>query len=317
MNDTVAAVVVTYNRKELLIECLEAIRKQTHKPDSIFIIDNKSTDGTPKLLLERNYICKLPEKDIEENQLIKHQISSLSTPNDNIQINYVRKFENDGGAGGFYEGMKRAYEAGYDWLWMMDDDGIADNNQLMELLNAPSKYKYRNALVVDINDNSKLAFGLKGYKSVSDIIEKELIEDEANPFNGTFIHRKIPERIGLIKREMFIWGDEAEYLQRTKKNKFRPTTVKSAVHYHPKMKNNTYNILGNINVTIYDYKNKTKTNCAIRNHTYNFTRYHKFKQLMIFILTQSYYNIFIKKSMQNSLLFYKAVIKGITGNFNV
>jgi GT2 family glycosyltransferase len=75
MSDTVAAVVVTYNRKELLIECLEALRNQTHKPDAIFIIDNKSDDGTPELLLEKNYITKLPEKDINENQLIQNHVS--------------------------------------------------------------------------------------------------------------------------------------------------------------------------------------------------------------------------------------------------
>jgi len=50
MSDTVATVVVTYNRKELLIECLEALRNQTHKPDAIFIIDNKSTDGCLRLI---------------------------------------------------------------------------------------------------------------------------------------------------------------------------------------------------------------------------------------------------------------------------
>jgi len=48
--ETVCAVVVTYNRKELLLECLEAIRKQTRPVQGIYLIDNASTDGTPKLL---------------------------------------------------------------------------------------------------------------------------------------------------------------------------------------------------------------------------------------------------------------------------
>lgn len=43
----IAAVVVTYNRKKLLIECLEALRKQTRFPDTIYIIDDASTNGTP------------------------------------------------------------------------------------------------------------------------------------------------------------------------------------------------------------------------------------------------------------------------------
>ena len=49
--DTTCAVVVTYNRKELLIECLESLRSQTRPLNAIYIIDNASTDGTPNLLL--------------------------------------------------------------------------------------------------------------------------------------------------------------------------------------------------------------------------------------------------------------------------
>jgi GT2 family glycosyltransferase len=42
----IAAVVVTYNRKDCLINCLNAIRLQTLPPDIMYIIDNHSTDGT-------------------------------------------------------------------------------------------------------------------------------------------------------------------------------------------------------------------------------------------------------------------------------
>jgi GT2 family glycosyltransferase len=37
-------------------------------------------------------------------------------------------------AGGFYEGVKRGYERGYDWLWLMDDDTIATTEALNRLL---------------------------------------------------------------------------------------------------------------------------------------------------------------------------------------
>jgi len=82
--ETVCAVVVTYNRKKLLLECLEAIRRQTRPVQGIYLIDNASTDGTPKLLLEKRYIKELhPEKltepwenkceskDLTEGQVIK------------------------------------------------------------------------------------------------------------------------------------------------------------------------------------------------------------------------------------------------------
>lgn len=55
--ETVCAVVVTYNRKELLIECLNALCKQTRP------IDN---DGTAELLLENGYINELPYENFDE-----------------------------------------------------------------------------------------------------------------------------------------------------------------------------------------------------------------------------------------------------------
>jgi rhamnopyranosyl-N-acetylglucosaminyl-diphospho-decaprenol beta-1,3/1,4-galactofuranosyltransferase len=125
--------VVTYNRKNLLLECLEAIRKQTRPVDAIYIIDNASTDGTPKVLKENGYILELPPFNLSEPYEIEHKISNLVNGN-HINIFYVRMHENTGSAGGFYEGVKRGYERGYDWLWLMDDDAEPKEDALENLL---------------------------------------------------------------------------------------------------------------------------------------------------------------------------------------
>ena len=44
--------------------------------------------------------------------------------------------ENLGGAGGFHTGMRLALEAGYEWLWIMDDDSLAAPTALEKLLAA-------------------------------------------------------------------------------------------------------------------------------------------------------------------------------------
>lgn len=46
MDKKVTAVVVTYNRKTLLKECIESLLAQTYKNLDILVIDNASTDGT-------------------------------------------------------------------------------------------------------------------------------------------------------------------------------------------------------------------------------------------------------------------------------
>ena len=46
MNKKVGIVVVTYNRKQLLLKCLDSLINQKLKPDAIYIVDNNSTDNT-------------------------------------------------------------------------------------------------------------------------------------------------------------------------------------------------------------------------------------------------------------------------------
>ena len=102
-NDTVCAVVVTYNRKNLLIECLEALRKQTRPIQGIYLIDNASSDGTPELLFEKGYIKELPLKNMSEPWVNESKINNLFNGNNTIIIHYVRMDENTGGAGGFHD----------------------------------------------------------------------------------------------------------------------------------------------------------------------------------------------------------------------
>ena len=84
--ERVAAVVVTYNRKELLAQCIEALLGQQNAVCDILIVDNASTDGTGA------YLAALNEP----------RVHSRSTG------------ANLGGAGGFNFGMRWAVEAGYD-----------------------------------------------------------------------------------------------------------------------------------------------------------------------------------------------------------
>ncbi|RNC86055.1 MAG: glycosyltransferase [Balneola sp.] len=231
-HEKIAAVVVTYNRKQLLIKCLDAIKTQTRKPDILFIIDNLSNDGTPEILLEKKIIPKLPSKSPEVNEVIE---CVISTDTGLIELVYVRKSENDGGAGGFYEGLKRAFESGVDWIWMMDDDGIPCKDQLRNLKKYSKKFslKYCNAIVINQESPEELAFGLNGIYYIKQINDSEVIPRFMNPFNGTLIHREVPEKIGLIKKEMFIWGDEEEYTNRVKFNGYPVATITKAKHYHP------------------------------------------------------------------------------------
>jgi len=226
--ETICAVVVTYNRKKLLLECLEALLKQTRPVQGVYLIDNASTDGTPELLLEKGYIKKLPpenltgpwEKEFEIKNLIDGQV---------VKLHYVRMHENTGGAGGFYEGVKRSYEKGFDWLWLMDDDAEPKEDALEKL----SEYSQKDNIValasLKVDRNGKILHPHRGYfnfKNVFSGIVKPFNESKLNnrsleidhaSFVGILVSRSFIQKIGFPKKEFFIHYDDVEYCIRLRK----------------------------------------------------------------------------------------------------
>jgi len=222
MSDSVCAIVVTYNRKDLLIECLEALKKQTRPIQGIYLIDNASTDGTPELLLEKGYISELPPQNLEEPWEKEFIIRNLTDIGD-VKLHYVRMHENTGGAGGFYEGVKRGYERGYDWLWLMDDDAEPKEDALESL----SIY-FKNSNIVGLAGsvllpNRTIAINHRGkinLKNVFPLIQiplqlqeyqKQTVEIDMASFVGLLVKRNAIEKIGFPKKDFYIHHDDVEY----------------------------------------------------------------------------------------------------------
>ena len=102
----VAAVIVTYNRKELVEQCIKAILAQERANCDIIVIDNGSTDGTEELFRDTFKNCP---------------------------IDYTNMGENLGCAESTARGMKKAVEKGYEYIWIMDDDVIPEKDALYRL----------------------------------------------------------------------------------------------------------------------------------------------------------------------------------------
>ena len=108
----VVAVVVSYNRRALVLETLAAVRAQEPAPTEVVLVDNASTDGTPetvRALLSDVRVVALPR--------------------------------NTGGAGGFALGVAVGLRHGADLLWLLDDDGVPEPGALAALLAAHSGYR--------------------------------------------------------------------------------------------------------------------------------------------------------------------------------
>ncbi|MEW5800501.1 MAG: glycosyltransferase family 2 protein [bacterium] len=210
--EKVAAIVVTYNRKQLLAECLDALLNQSYPLDAIFLIDNASTDGTAEYLREKGFIDKtLPTRPMEEAQSTVYK------------INYIRMHENTGGAGGFYEGVRVSSARGYDWLWLMDDDAEPKENCLENLLSGIHSLPKAAAaapLNVDVEGNiQKLHRGYlrKDRWQMVPLSEQvyanneRFIEIGYGSFVGLLISNKAVEKAGLPDKDFFIYCDDVEY----------------------------------------------------------------------------------------------------------
>lgn len=187
-----AAVIVTYNRKELLAECLEALLSQS-APCDLLIVDNASTDGTREYLEELRARCG--------------------------EIHIFHMKENLGGAGGFSFGIQKGISLGYRYLWVMDDDCIPEKDALLALLRSAerhgcgfgflaSKVLYEDGETCEINMPKQ---GIYHKRSHPD--QPEYPCDFAC-FTSVLFPAEAIRTVGLPIREFFIWSDDWEYTRR-------------------------------------------------------------------------------------------------------
>ncbi len=226
---TFCAVIVTYNRKLLLSQCLESLMKQSRVLDAIFLIDNASSDGTPEMLTKKGYIENFPvEKNsdyFEKESMIENSFNQGET-----KFYYIRMKENTGGAGGFHEGVKRAYEMGYDWLWLMDDDTVPEGDALERLCDYCTEKNVSALACVVKADDSEIQLLHRGYfnfKNVFPLIQEPLaadtyskqgsIEIDFASFVGVLIRSSAINEAGFPKKEFFSQHDDLEYFMRLKK----------------------------------------------------------------------------------------------------
>lgn len=190
----VSAVVVTYNRIELLKECLEALEKQNY-PCDILVVDNASTDGTEEYI-----------------HAIKNKYTNLYYKNTGANI---------GGAGGFNFGMCWAVEAGYEYVWVMDDDCLPYDDALQKLIEADGmlngNYGWLASAVLWKDGHECKMNRVKLKKSFYEYLEYMqygIVQAEQATFVSLLLKAKTIREAGLPIKEFFIWGDDIEYTRR-------------------------------------------------------------------------------------------------------
>lgn len=229
-NTRIAAVVVTYNRKDMLTDCVDHLLAQTVRPLlDILVIDNASTDGTQESLREL----------IEGSQII-----------------YVNTGSNLGGAGGFNYGMREAVDRGYDYVWVMDDDCLPTPNALEELLihadALGGEFGWLSSRAI-WTDGSPCEMNTQRY-SISRKIDLEQTDPQESAI-ATFVSLLVPtsiiKEVGLPITEFFIWTDDWEFTRRISRT--HPCyVIPSSVVVHASAENKPSDIVSEDNPDRFD-----------------------------------------------------------------
>lgn len=188
----IAAVIVTYNRKELLEQCLQAVLQQKPAAPDILVFDNASSDGTRQMMLQK---YKRPS------------------------IRYFCSEKNLGGAGGFCRAIETAVLLGYKKLWIMDDDTIAQETALERLLAADAAQKgnygflgsrvlWKDGRPCVMNRQRNTVF-----RDVDDAVQG-LTPVVMSSFVSLFLDALRVREFGLPIEDFFIWCDDWEYTRR-------------------------------------------------------------------------------------------------------
>lgn len=279
----IAVIIVTYNRKNDVVRCINAVLEQSVIVENIVVVNNASTDGTKELLESIDGITVL-----------------------NLD-------HNTGGAGGFYTGLKYAYENfSSDYFWLMDDDGFPEQNCLELLLKEKSDYIMPVSL--NIQNPVELSWPTRKTDGKKTILYSELKEswgkilDFVTPFNGVLLSKKCVETVGYINKDFFIWGDDYEHYYRCLQNGIHPVTLLDAKFFHPAQKVNMVKICFRLFSIAYS-DSKLRMYCMIRNWTYIYRHYNQKYKIPIKWLMYFWLFHFTRHNDKEGWTLYKQSVK--------
>ena len=199
----VTAVLVAYNRRELLQESLAALARQTRPVDRLVIVDNASTDGSGEVA----------ETLVEEW---------------GGRARLIRLTENTGGAGGFAVGIAAAIaEDGIDWVWVMDDDTVPGPGALAGAIDAHERYRETGQDDLAVmgsrvvwTDGEDHPMNTPKAKIRASAAERDraasvgAMEIRSISFVSAFLRAARVRELGLPIADYFLWNDDFEYSAR-------------------------------------------------------------------------------------------------------
>ncbi len=211
---SVTVCIVSHNRKEIIVNTINSILKQSVSPQKIMLVDNASTDGTTTLV---------------EEQFSDVKIVAL---NHNSGPNVARNI-----------GLK---EADTKYVLLVDDDVLLENNVLCELVDkmeADDNYVVSSPLVVYAKNDKEVQYGgtmlhyigagitrtgdLKNFQEYSEPYKVSALAAAA-----MMIRRDIVDKVGNFDEDLFFGWTDGEFCARVTLSGYDCVVIPTALARH-------------------------------------------------------------------------------------
>lgn len=289
----VAAIVVTRDRPELLVEVIAALQQQSLPLGDIIIVDNASAEATQLVL--NNYFG---------------------------QIKVLRFDINTGGTGGFYHGLVHALtSANLQYFWLMDDDAIPDVDAIKNLIEASvtiDNKKPIGALCSTVIEFGEIAPLHRRFFNPNNLTEKIIpisdykkhhIEIDTGSFVSFLVSRDAIDKSGLPNIDFFLAYDDTEYSLRLKSHGFSLWLIPSSIIQHKRPST------GRLRSSEYGFKHYFNLrNQIIVFNKYGRASYFSYAKPILLSLLLAIFNG--NKKIESIRLWFKAVKNGFSENYD-
>lgn len=210
-------ILLNWNGKKDTLECISSLQKLNYPNFQILIIDNHSSDDSVEVFRKTH-----PEIPLLENK------------------------ENLGFAGGNNPGIKWALDHHAEWILLLNNDTIVDPELLNEFLEASKeepKAKILGAKILRYHTPNIIDHLGGMWNETKGEFESLFINEEDQPYlsmkkvdyvcgAALFMQACVPEKIGLLEPNYFLFWEESDYCYRARKEGFEIWTAPKAKVWH-------------------------------------------------------------------------------------
>jgi len=218
MKPAVCVIIITWNGREDTLACLETVYKQNYGSLDVIVVDNGSSDAT----------CEEVSQHFPEVQL-------------------VRLLENVGAVRGYNVGFRKALEADYPYLFLLNNDTLLAPDCIAELVieaeSAPDiglvmpkiYYAGEPQRIWSVGTRANplnLEIVQLGQNEIDEGQWKNSLDIDDAPFCAVLMKRRMMDEVGLPDEIFYFYYEDMDYCLRARRHGYRLRLAPAAIMWH-------------------------------------------------------------------------------------